>query len=244
MGSETVVIPSEEGVHQGDPLGPALFSLAIHPVLSQLQKDHHNVCILAYLDDIFVLGESDNAVDAGLALKASLSGIGLSICDGKCELFTPNPLDTNSCSFPVSNNGTTVSGIPLGSPSYVISKCEETATSADRLCSVRSSLEDPQSGNLLLHHCHVPRLKYLARAVTPELFQSAAEMHDDMTRNTFSNMLGVSSLSDDCWNQATLQDGRLRVDIKCTNCSSCFPCWLGTLNFRLKISMHLVKAGW
>ena len=68
MESETVLITSE-GVHQGDPLGPSLFSLAIHPIVSQLQKDHHNVRILAYLDDIFILGEPDNAIDAGLALK-------------------------------------------------------------------------------------------------------------------------------------------------------------------------------
>ena len=100
MESETVLITSEEGVHQGDPLGPSLFSLAIHPIVSQLQRDHHNVRILAYLDDIFILGEPDNAIDAGLALKASLSNIGLSICDGKCELFTPNPLVIKSCPSP------------------------------------------------------------------------------------------------------------------------------------------------
>ena len=41
MEEETVLINSEEGVHQGDPLGPVLFSLTIHPVLKQLQLKHN-----------------------------------------------------------------------------------------------------------------------------------------------------------------------------------------------------------
>ncbi len=53
MGEETVLINSEEGVHQGDPLGPVLFSLTMHPVLKQLQLQHNKVQVLAYLDDIF-----------------------------------------------------------------------------------------------------------------------------------------------------------------------------------------------
>ena len=40
QGSSTVIIPSEEGVHQGDPLGPVLFATAIHPVLAKIQKSH------------------------------------------------------------------------------------------------------------------------------------------------------------------------------------------------------------
>ena len=76
--------------------------------------------------------------------------------------------------------------------------------SADVLSSALSSLEDPQAGNLLLRHCHVPRLNYLARSVPQATFQSAAQIHDDMTRNTFLNILGVSSLSEDTWNQASL----------------------------------------
>ena len=52
------VIPSEEGVYQGDPLGPFLFALSMHSVINRLQKKHSNLTILAYLDDIFVVGYS------------------------------------------------------------------------------------------------------------------------------------------------------------------------------------------
>ena len=42
---ETVLINSEEGVHQGDPLGPVISSFTIHPVLKQLQLQHNKVHI-------------------------------------------------------------------------------------------------------------------------------------------------------------------------------------------------------
>ena len=47
------MVSSEEGVQQGDPLGPILFCLAVQPLLRQLQTE---LCI-GYLDD-FTLGDS------------------------------------------------------------------------------------------------------------------------------------------------------------------------------------------
>ena len=47
QGSSSIVIPSQEGVHQGDPLGPVLFATTIHPVLSEIQSNIPEVaCIL------------------------------------------------------------------------------------------------------------------------------------------------------------------------------------------------------
>ena len=53
------VILSSQGVHQGDPLGPALFSIAMQPILEDLQSHNKEVTILAYLDDVYLLGSSD-----------------------------------------------------------------------------------------------------------------------------------------------------------------------------------------
>ena len=51
---ESVTISSKEGIQQGDPLDPALFSVAIQPVLVALQHNHVNM-VLTYLDDTFTV---------------------------------------------------------------------------------------------------------------------------------------------------------------------------------------------
>lgn len=56
-------IDSAQGVRQGDPLGPLLFSLAIRPFLEDLSKcigSEHS--LFAYLDDIFILSMDGTAL--------------------------------------------------------------------------------------------------------------------------------------------------------------------------------------
>ena len=57
QGDHTVVLSSEEGVHQGDPLVPVLFSAGIQLLLSKLQEKYPAITLLAYLDDVFAVGE-------------------------------------------------------------------------------------------------------------------------------------------------------------------------------------------
>ena len=56
-----------KGICQGDPLDPALFSTAIHP-------------ILAYLDDVFLLGPPSAALES---LRTSFVTVHLEIADSK-----------------------------------------------------------------------------------------------------------------------------------------------------------------
>ncbi len=51
-----IVISSQEGVHQGDPLGPFYFCIAINHILKKLQADNSDTVLLAYFDDINLLG--------------------------------------------------------------------------------------------------------------------------------------------------------------------------------------------
>ena len=90
QGSSSIVIPSQEGVHQGDPLGPVLFATTIHPILSEMQNNIPEATLLAYLDDVFLLGSPDKVLAAFNMLKKSFSTINLSVSQTKCEVFSPN----------------------------------------------------------------------------------------------------------------------------------------------------------
>ena len=60
---------SEEGPHQGDPVGTLLFCNTIQPLLTSLDSDLH----LGYLDDVS-LGSPPGAVVAYVAQTAKVGG--------------------------------------------------------------------------------------------------------------------------------------------------------------------------
>ena len=94
-GKSVSVIPSEEGVHLGDPLGPFLFALSIQPVINRLQMKHSDLAILAYLDDIFVVGYSQQYESVLNELRKELRSINLMICDQTCEIYLPSVKESN-----------------------------------------------------------------------------------------------------------------------------------------------------
>ena len=77
---------SEEGAQQGDPLGPLLFCLAIHDLLSPLQSE----LILGYLDDVTLDGDINTVVKDFMDLETQAANIGLKLNRAKCEIIAPS----------------------------------------------------------------------------------------------------------------------------------------------------------
>ena len=86
-------ISSQSGVQQGDPLGPMLFALVLHKLVSSIEADDDciNLSFNAwYLDDGILVGERSAAVRALHLIEELGPHLGLFINYPKCEVFSRN----------------------------------------------------------------------------------------------------------------------------------------------------------
>ena len=163
MDNVSIVLSSEEGIHQEDPLGPVLFSLDIHNILTTIQCKFQDIVVLAYLDDVILVGSSLNVLDAFASLKQEFGNVGLQIQDKKCELYCPLPSavpDLLSTDIPISHTGTKILGIPIGSHDFISNGCIDVANSGNVFRQQLSDLNEPQGAMLLLRHCHATCCHY------------------------------------------------------------------------------------
>jgi hypothetical protein len=75
MLSNGIVIPSSEGLQEDDPLGAFLFCLALQPVLKEMSRGNLNLQILAYMDDISIIGPQEDSLSAFEFLVTELYGL-------------------------------------------------------------------------------------------------------------------------------------------------------------------------
>ena len=202
-----VILSSQEGIHQGDPLGPVLFSLGIQQTLVDLQSNFQAIRVLAYLDDVFLVGPAKHVLDAFSTLQPEFFKIGLEIQETKCEIYCSyDKEDTFSSEYtiPVSSEGIVILGTPIGKREYVARACSTIAEKGNDLCRQLVDLDNVQASMLLLRYCHTTRLNHLARGTCPETLAQAATIHDKQTKSTFSCLLGNVDISGNMWKQATL----------------------------------------
>ena len=88
--------------------------------------------------------------------ESSLKEIGLNVAIEKCELLCNSLPDHPHLdrAIRVVSSGTIILGIPIGHQHYVIETCLEFAKGGQGLCDELASLDDPQSGMLILRYCH------------------------------------------------------------------------------------------
>ena len=88
------MISSQSGVQQGDPLGPMLFALVLHKLVTSFEADDdcHHILLNAWFLEYDVIAGDRSVVVRALQLIDDLgpTHMGLHINFPQCELFNSN----------------------------------------------------------------------------------------------------------------------------------------------------------
>ena len=146
-------ISSESGVQQGDPLGPLLFSLALQPLIEQLQSSRAEgglQLVFSYLDDCCLAGDANAVATAFATLKEGAARIGLQLNTDKCELIPTagQHSSVNRSLFPSDmiyrgDANFELLGGPIGDPDFCNTHTQERVTKATGLLQQLGELPDP-----------------------------------------------------------------------------------------------------
>ena len=121
------VVSSENGIQQGDPLGPLLFSLTLWPIIEKIQESlpellQHSL----YLDDGVLVGSEDNLIRSWDLLCQLGPDRSLHVRVDKCELWSTVDLDRLDIRIKRNDvSGLEGLGAALGAPVFVCMKLNE-----------------------------------------------------------------------------------------------------------------------
>ena len=204
------LLRSATGIQQGDPFGPALFSLGIDEIAREVDSEFN----VWYLDDATLGDSPERVLEDVRRMLGRLSAAGLEVNSEKCELTL---LHHSALEEQVSEamfravlpNLRVVGGNQislLGSPVSDFGLPE--ALEAKRLDLVRmvSRLEliDNHQAFVLLRNCFaIPKLQYLLRAAPAYKHETELSNFDEDLKEAVTMITNVE-MDEDSWNQAAL----------------------------------------
>ncbi|XP_048485579.1 uncharacterized protein LOC125490434 [Plutella xylostella] len=204
----TIPVESQVGAQQGDPLGPLIFSLAIHDVVSSLRSPLN----LWYLDDGTVGGDADEVLSDIESLVQGLAALGLRINPRKSEVFacagqlspaTQKRLDVLVPGAKLLDRTTfMLLGAPIfpeGVPALVLSKMRTLAETKSHLCQLSAHV----ALSILRGCLSIPRLTYSLRTAPVWLHREESKQYDEVLKDLLEAIVNIS-MSNEQWSQAAL----------------------------------------
>ena len=198
------IIQSAEGVQQGDPLGPLLFCLTIHPLVLRLQSEFR----VFYLDDGTLAGNLSDVLQDFHLVESEAANLGLQLNCSKSELICE---DTATREFMLSEvpnlqvvdrDQARLLGSHIGS-AQAVGECINEKIELLRCMGHRLCLLQAQDALLLLRHSlAIPKVLYILRT-SPCFLSSSLEAFDSLLRSLLSDIINVH-LNDAAWIQASL----------------------------------------
>ena len=193
------ILTSEEGAQQGDPLGPLLFCLSIHPLLLSLGSPLR----IAYMDDVTLAGPSDAVSIDVASIRQRGIAYGLQVNDSKSEIIAASSTGHNNYAgfVQLTPDTCTLLGAPLSRGSAMdeclVRHCENLERAIDRLHLIAAH----DALVLLKNSLSAPRLLFTLRAAhcsgNPLL-----ERFDSQLRSAVGKICNVD-LTEGQWLQAS-----------------------------------------
>jgi Reverse transcriptase (RNA-dependent DNA polymerase) len=241
------LLESRCGVQQGDPLGPALFCLAIDDLVKSLRSEVKPW----YLDDGTLIGEPTTVIEDVQKIMNCTTEIGLRLNTEKCEIFAFGGTEADRLAAvnltrehlpsvrSLQSHELQLLGLPLSiarERSSLEEKTVQMRTFSDRL-----DLVHPQAALYLLRYSlGVPRVVYLLRGSPCYRHPELLSVLDDLFKTTVVKITNVQ-LDDLAWRWASLPLKAGGLGIRKPS-SLALPAYLGSLVQNCAIAKSLLSS--
>jgi hypothetical protein len=202
---------SEEGSHQGCPLGGFLFLLSIVEAVETVISEFPSVTVVGLADDYRFVGPALDVLAAAARYAELVKGPGHVFCVRKSKVWSPSvetlrlvachpfvlgcPARREGMQVVPADQGLIVLGAPLGDPAWCAAQVEQQVRDMrprfDALVRL-ASCEHPgaaQAAFTLLRYCVSTSARHLLRCVAPAVMEAAAVQMDTMIRECLSSLL-------------------------------------------------------